>query len=266
MIEERKKLILGMKGDIFKLQKEFSEKMNVRIKEGDSRNLVTDADTEIEKYLMGKINGKFPEDKIIGEEFGTSYEGGNGFEWYLDPIDGTAYFASGFDQYGTSVGLVLNGKIVFGAIFYAEDQKTYWAENGRGAFCEDERIYCKSKKNKLSEFLVFSGLNYETEKASKEFDTLKGIYSKVKNIRVFGPCVANLIYVAKGKIDAYWEPHEGLSPHDFSAGALIVKEAGGFVSHENPSEFIDIKQGQLFASNGIIHKEFVELIKKYREI
>jgi len=53
-----------------------------------------------------------------------------------------------------------------------------------------------------------------------------------------------------------------LSPYDFCAGALIVKEAGGFVSHKNSGEFITLTNGQLFASNGIIHKEFAELIKK----
>ena len=265
-MEERKNLILDMKEEIFRLHKKFSAKMNLKIKEGNPKNLVTDADTEIEKYLIKKISSKFPEDKIIGEEFGISNEGGSGFEWYLDPIDGTLFFASGLVQYGTSVGLVHNGKIIFGAIFYSEDEKVYWAEEGKGAFCEDKRFQCESKKDKLSNCVLFTGLNYEIEKSNKDFETFAKIYPSFRTIFNYGSCVSNLIKVATGKIDAYWEPFAGLSPHDFSAGALLVKEAGGFVSHENPKEFITLKKGQLFASNGIVHKEFVELINKYHKL
>ena len=64
--------------------------------------------------------------------------------------------------------------------------------------------------------------------------------------------------VATGKFDAYWA-QEYILVHDVCAGAIIIKEAGGFVSHKNPEEFITPEIGFCFATNGHIHKELVEL-------
>ena len=265
MIEERKKLILSMKEDIFGLHKEFLGKLNTKVKGENPRDIVTDADLAVEEFLVKGIRKISLEDKVIGEETGVN-GGGNGFEWYIDPIDGTAYFASGNKEYGTSVGLVFNGEIVFGAIFHGEDGKVYWAEDGKGAFCDDERIAPQSKEVKISESRLVTGLNYDQEEAKKDFDAFRNLYTKFKSLWVQGSCVTNLIRVATGRANAYWEPYAQLSPYDFCAGALLVKETGGFASHKDPEKFITPEKGNLFASNGIHHQDFVELVKKCREI
>lgn len=59
----------------------------------EDRSLVTEADRAVERMLVDGIEGHFPEDRILGEEFGR--QGGEGsWEWFIDPIDGTAAYAT----------------------------------------------------------------------------------------------------------------------------------------------------------------------------
>jgi len=57
------------------------------IRKGDGSPL-TVADQEAETFLRDEISKAFPNDGIVGEEFGVT-EGDSGFNWILDPIDGT---------------------------------------------------------------------------------------------------------------------------------------------------------------------------------
>ena len=72
------------------------------IRKGDGSPL-TIADQEAEKFLRGAIKDMYPDDAIVGEEFGQT-EGESEYTWILDPIDGTKSFISGVPLYGTMVG------------------------------------------------------------------------------------------------------------------------------------------------------------------
>ncbi len=65
---------------------------------------VTIADREAELLLRRRIAQEFPQDAIVGEEFGHQ-EGTSGFRWILDPIDGTKSFVCGVPLYGTLIGV-----------------------------------------------------------------------------------------------------------------------------------------------------------------
>src|SRR5689334_14316083 len=65
---------------------------------------VTEADRRAEELIRGHIRAAFPQDGIVGEEFGTE-EGSSGYRWILDPIDGTRAFIAGQPLWGTLIGL-----------------------------------------------------------------------------------------------------------------------------------------------------------------
>ena len=56
---------------------------------------VTLADKSFEKFIRSKINKKFPDHQIIGEELGYKKTKSD-FTWILDPIDGTRSFILAF--------------------------------------------------------------------------------------------------------------------------------------------------------------------------
>ncbi|MGB3471464.1 MAG: inositol monophosphatase family protein, partial [Erythrobacter sp.] len=79
------------------------------------RSPVTEADRAAEAAMRALIEEHFPDDGIIGEEYGTSNEGA-GRQWVLDPIDGTTSFIAGRPIFGTLIALVQDGWPVLGVI------------------------------------------------------------------------------------------------------------------------------------------------------
>ena len=55
---------------------------------------MTVADRKAEEFLRRSLRERFPEDGLLGEEFGLE-EGRSGRTWIVDPIDGTKSFVHG---------------------------------------------------------------------------------------------------------------------------------------------------------------------------
>ena len=76
---------------------------------------VTQADRAAEAILRGRLLGAFPDDAFLGEETGAT-AGTSGYEWIVDPIDGTKSFIRGVPLYATLVGCRQAGRGVLGVI------------------------------------------------------------------------------------------------------------------------------------------------------
>ncbi len=79
-------------------------------------DLVTDADRQVEEFLVTSLHEAFPEDGVYGEE-GGNVAGVSGRTWIIDPIDGTFNFVRGSQNWAISIGLFENARPVFGVIF-----------------------------------------------------------------------------------------------------------------------------------------------------
>ena len=101
---------------------QYFQQDNYQVERKGDASPVTIADRSAELLLRERITAAFPRDGIVGEEYGT-IEGSSGFNWILDPIDGTKSFISGVPMYGTLVGvesdqlalLPLVGRVAAGA-------------------------------------------------------------------------------------------------------------------------------------------------------
>ena len=107
-----------------------SDRFVVERKDDDSP--VTIADREAELLLRQQIESAFPNDAIVGEEFGQR-EGTSDFRWILDPIDGTTSFVSGVPLYGTLVGLEYQQRSILGVIYVPVLDECVYAAEGCGA-------------------------------------------------------------------------------------------------------------------------------------
>ena len=76
---------------------------------------VTLADQEAEALIRAAIQKEFPNHGIIGEEFGNINPDA-GYQWVLDPIDGTISFMIGRPIFGTLIALCFEGKPILGII------------------------------------------------------------------------------------------------------------------------------------------------------
>ena len=91
--------------------KYFQQSLEIISKPDDSP--VTVADRSTEELLRAEIESHYPEDAILGEEYGEK-SGTSGYRWVLDPIDGTKSFIRGVPLYGTLIALEKEDTSIFG--------------------------------------------------------------------------------------------------------------------------------------------------------
>lgn len=231
-------------------------------KKSSNIDLVTKADLESEKYIINKINKKFPNHSILAEESGYKNKE-NEYQWVIDPLDGTTNFTHNLPIFSVSIGLVKKDTGTICAVVYnpAAD-KCFYAEYGKGAYLNKKEIQCTSS-NTLSESLLVTGFPYLHDKRYDiSFDIFKNFYDKTRGLRRLGAASLDLCFVAMGRFDGFYEFE--LKPWDVCAGSLIATEAGASVTDWDNSE-LPHDGSRILASNGKIHSQMVDILtdKKY---
>jgi myo-inositol-1(or 4)-monophosphatase len=79
-------------------------------------DLVTEADRDVERFLIDSLRQAFPDDGVFGEE-GGDIQGTSGRVWVIDPIDGTFNFVRGGQNWAISIGLYEDRRPKFGVIY-----------------------------------------------------------------------------------------------------------------------------------------------------
>ena len=101
-------------------------------------SFVTAADREAEAFVRAAIESRFPEDGIVGEEFGEVRPDARR-RWIIDPIDGTFSFVHGVPVYGVLVGVEEDGEPLAGVIHLPPLGETIAAARGEGCYWRGRR-------------------------------------------------------------------------------------------------------------------------------
>ena len=175
----------------------------------------------------------------------------------MDPLDGTNNYAHGYPFFSVAIGLEERGLLSTGVVYDPLRDEMFVAERGRGATLNGEPIRVSAART-LSESLVATGFPYDrSEGTGNNLANLTRFILRVRGIRRGGSAELDLVYVACGRLDGFWEL--GLKIWDVSAGGLIVLEAGGRVTNFDGGGW-DHHRGDIVASNGLVHGEMVHLV------
>lgn len=230
---------------------------NKDIKFKGSVDLVTEYDVKTEQFLKEKLSKLFPDYQIVAEE---SFENEEIKEnvIYIDPIDGTTNFVHGFPFVAISVGIYSGKEGKYGVVYNPILEELYSAEQGMGAFCNNEAIKV-STTSSLINSLIATGFPYKKDNLPYLMKVLEEVLKNTRGIRRAGAASLDLCYTAKGIFDLYYETR--LKPWDMAGGMVILREAGGIVTHLD-GRYHDIDSDSLIASNGLLHKEFLNLLNE----
>ena len=191
-------------------------------------DLVTDTDRKVEEFIVSRLKKHFPAYGIYGEETGKDHADSE-YCFIIDPIDGTASFTHKLPNWGISIGLTRNGQVIAGVIYQPVMDKLYYAERGKGSYCNGRKLAC-SNRARLCDAIAVTGF-YCLREGWKEENNLR-YFSRIAphlcDIRKFGSAAVDCCKVAEGIIDFYWELC--LQPYDMTAGAIIASEAGALVT------------------------------------
>lgn len=213
---------------------------NENIAQKNKHDFVTDADKASEKFIVAKIEQRYPRHGIHGEEF-TSKEAQCEYTWFIDPLDGTTNFVHGHPFFAISMGLRCADELICGVVYSPILNEMFYAALGEGAYLNGRRIYTSSTTT-LENSLLATGFPYK--KAEIERNNLGNfncLLPQVRGVRRCGAAAIDMCYVGCGRYDGFWELW--LQPHDVAAGTVIVREAGGIVTDFAGGE------GYLFAGN-----------------
>jgi myo-inositol-1(or 4)-monophosphatase len=186
-------------------------------------DVVTEADRAVEALIRARIIALRPDDAILGEE-GDDRPGTSGVRWVVDPIDGTVNYLYGLPDCAVSIAAEVDGEVVAGAVVTIPTGLEYAAALGHGA-TRDGRPIAVRPSPPLAERLVMTGFGYQREVREHQAGCVARLLPEVRDIRRMGSCALDLCHVAEGSGDGYVEA--GPQPWDWSAGGLVLREAGG---------------------------------------
>jgi myo-inositol-1(or 4)-monophosphatase len=244
-----------------------------------AREAVTAADREIEKLISRRIQTKFPDDAIFGEEFGQTQAGddpgstGNSADskapadldslsagriWHLDPIDGTLNFALGLPNFCTSIALMDGDEILAACVYSPLHAEGFTASLGNGTRLNGEDLHVSSRSS-LSEAIISAQLQ-KGGRYVQNSALLKAILLTTMKMRRLGTIALEMAYLAAGRYDAMiagrGRPQQ---LYDVAAGILLVREAAGQVT-DHLGEVYRPYTTDLVASNSLVHDELIALI------
>lgn len=222
------------------------------------KTIVTLADTEINSYLIKKVKEKYPNHAVDGEEeqFGESK-----YKWVCDPVDGTAMYARHIPVAVFSLALVVNGESIIGVVYDPFTDSLYTAIKGQGAFKNDKRIkvnyYTLEDIRTVCHCDMWSKAKYNICNVYEEL-------RKITRLNDIGSITRASCCVATGDYSLTIFTGTEHKHCDIAAVKVIVEEAGGKVTDlfGNEQRYDKSIKGALI-SNGKIHNEVVEVIKKY---
>jgi len=217
---------------------------------------VTIADRSAEELLRERIGKRYPNDGIIGEEFGT-VAGTSGYQWILDPIDGTKSFIHGVPLYTTLIAVLRENEPQLGVVHapavaetvYAAKGGGCWHLSGAGAKPRAARV---STVSKLSESLLVTTeiASFTTHRKVDALDVFVKLQRAARLARTWGDGYGYLM-VATGRAEVMVDPVVNI--WDAAPLQTIIEEAGGhFVDWRGNAT---IHAGEAIATNGLVTEE-----------
>lgn len=233
-----------------------------RVEQKSAHDYVSYVDKASEKQIIARLHELLPEADVVAEE-GSGTFSSQEYCWVVDPLDGTSNFIHDSAPYCVSIALRNREEVLLGVVYECGRDELFWAYRGGKAYMNGREIHV-SDQTVLDQSFIELGFPYDAE-TYRPFavNLVNELYGHVGGLRLLGAAAVEICYVAAGRFEARIE---GLiNEWDVAAGSLILELAGGkmtdFSGNENRWNGREV-----FASNGKIHDELLNLLKKHKKL
>lgn len=228
---------------------------------------VTAADREAEEIIRNRIADAYPHHAILGEEFEDQGPADAEFQWIIDPLDGTRWFALGVPLFGTLIALMYNQEPVAGVIHLPVSGELTYAHKGGGCWHQlgagkPIRVTVDQRNiRSLSEATLSASGTHASDiepMTGRPVANLGGVIREAGTFRFCGDCLQHALVaqgVIQGAIDTI------MAPWDIAAIVPCVQEAGGIASNIQ-GETDNLPQGGslITAANPALHANIIEAL------
>lgn len=221
---------------------------------------VTEADRGAEELIRSRIAEVFPDDVVVGEEFGAG-DGAQDSEgagaarrsWYVDPIDGTRSFVRGVPLYGILIGLEVNGRVEVGVAHFPGIGETVAAASGHGCTLNGEPARVCATGSLAEGYVSFGdpGLFVDARHRQAWQRMMERTAYRVGWSDAYGHAL-----VATGRLELMVDPR--MSAWDCGPFPVILREAGGYFGDWDGNETIHC--GRAVSTTRRLLPEVLELL------
>lgn len=177
-----------------------------------------------EPLLRARQGSQWAEDELAGGALPP------GEWWVVDPAEGNINHVHGMDDWAVTATLVRDNQPVLTVVHLPLTGDTYAAVAGGGSRLNGQPLKVSAKTD-LGAALIGTGQAKpgEDERTFRRIgDSVTAMLINGLVVRVSVPATMQLIHVAAGRMDAFWQFSDVRS--GLVAGALLVSEAGGTVT------------------------------------
>ena len=216
---------------------------------------VTNIDRAFEIFLRKEILKIFPNDGIVGEEFGEK-KTKSGFSWILDPIDGTRSFIIGSPTWSNLISINYKKIPILGLVNFPMLNKYYITGPDHSSYLVEN--------NKFKKLHVAKPTSFNNMKMTGSFFGWLPLKKQLKISKLISlmrfPCSDALSYcqLCEGRLDAViqcsnkiWDVHPMIP---------LIKNAGGFINtwkNKDPR----LAGNMVATSNLKIHIKLLKMLK-----
>lgn len=213
----------------------FRDRESLVVEAKGAQDWVSEADKNVETLLRKLISDAWPEDGIFGEEHEDKI-GTSGFDWVIDPIDGTTNFVNGIPAWTIVLAGVAGNKTQVGVIHDPNFGETFAARRGHGATLNGAPMKV-ANGIALESGTVSVGYSNRIE-AAHVVPVIADLVVRGSLYHRNASGALSLAYVAAGRMLGYLEEH--MNAWDCLAGQLMIEEAGGLIEDQDAGEMIRV--------------------------
>lgn len=218
-------------------------------------DFVSAVDIGAEHLILAIVGRELPGATILAEESAASTPPerlSSGLALVIDPLDGTTNFLHGYPEYAVSIGVLVDGEPVAAVVYNVPGDELFTAIAGGGAFLNGAPIRVSTITDP-KRALIGTGFPFKDPADIAPYQAqMSRVMAEVSGVRRPGAASIDLASVAAGRFDAFWE--NVLSPWDFAAGMLLVREAGGVVTDLQGAHLRAVAPGGVLAGNPAMHE------------
>ncbi len=226
------------------------------------QGVVTKADVEAERTIVDAIQRELPHHHFLAEEEHTATLESEHL-WVIDPLDGTNNFAHGIPHFAISIAYYRRGIAECGVILNPTNGDLFTTQKGQGSYWNAKSVSV-NQHQALENTMIAVGFYYDRGAMMKAtLNAVEALFQKkIHGIRRFGTAALDLVQVGLGRFGGYFEYE--LSPWDFAAAQLFVKEAGGTVTTCQGTP-LPLQKSSVLATNSKLHSQILEIVSQHAD-
>ncbi len=225
----------------------------------DERDVLTTTDLEINTFLLERIKAAYPDHEVFSEEGSGTTKEGVAYEWFLDPIDGSANFSRGIPHFSVCVGLLHSGVPVAAAVYNPITDELFSFDEGKGAYLNGSPIHVSAVQEPRQAQALFV-IGHQPPLWDWGAAVFRSFLENMKKTKSLGSSALDLCFLAAGRADIV--VYGTLTTRDAVSAISIVRAAGGevYTLEGVPVDFSTRRQTIIAAANKSLFAKVLPLL------